>query len=162
MVSNHMALGVQRVHGLTNLENTGWQKRRERNVLSHELKETLMQQRLESAWTWTKARIVVSLIVAAATMFIGFRYGGWMTGGGAEEMANKRADAAVTAALLPVCLAQSKADPNSVTKLAEFHAITSSYEQHEYLVKSGWATFPGSQAANGDVAAACASALKAT
>jgi hypothetical protein len=111
-----------------------------------ELKETLMQQRLESAWTWTKARIVVSLIVAAATMFIGFRYGGWMTGGGAEEMANKRADAAVTAALLPVCLAQSKADPNSVTKLAEFHAITSSYEQHEYLVKSGWATFPGSQA----------------
>jgi hypothetical protein len=41
MVSNHMAPGVQRVHGLTNLENTGCQKRRERNVLSHELKETL-------------------------------------------------------------------------------------------------------------------------
>jgi hypothetical protein len=121
-----------------------------------------MQQRLESAWSWTKARIVVSIIVAAATMFIGFRYGGWMTSGSAEAMANKRADVAVTAALLPVCLAQSKADPNGVTKLAEFRAIASSYEQHEYLVKSGWATFPGSETANSDVATACANALKST
>ena len=163
MVSNHMALGVQRVHGLTNLENTGWQKRRERNVLSQELKETLMQQRLESAWTWTKARIVVSLIVAAATMFIGFRYGGWMTGGGAADMANRQSQAAVATALVPFCVAQSKADPKSVAKLVEFRAITSSYEQREYLAKSGWATFPGSTEANDHVLEACASALnKAT
>ena len=127
-----------------------------------ETRETLMQQRLESAWSWTKARIVVSIIVAAATMFIGFRYGGWMTGGSAQEMANKQADVAVSAALLPVCVAQSKADPNGVTKLAEFRAISSSYEQHEYLVKSGWATFPGSETANSDVATACANALKST
>src|SRR5690349_23811857 len=93
---------------------------RGRKALFHELKEAPMKQRLESAWAWTKARIVSSLIVAAATMFVGFHYGGWMTGGGAEEMANRQAAAAVTAALVPVCLAQSKADPNSVTKLAEF------------------------------------------
>jgi hypothetical protein len=89
---------------------------------------------------------------------IGFRSGGWMTGGSAEAMANKRADIAVTAALLPVCLTQSKADPNGVTKLAEFRAIASSYAQHEYLVKSGWATFPGSETANSDMATACANA----
>jgi hypothetical protein len=121
-----------------------------------------MQKRIESAWAWTKARIVVSLIVAAATIFIGFHYSGWMTSGAAEELANQRAEAAVTAALVPVCLAQSKADPNGVAKLAELKAITSSYEQQEYLVKSGWATFPGNKAANGNVAEACANALKAT
>jgi hypothetical protein len=121
-----------------------------------------MRQRLESAWAWTKARIVSSIIVAAATMFVGFHYGGWMTGGGAEEMANRQASAAVTAALVPVCLAQSKSDPNGVTKLAEFKAITSSYAQVEYLAKSGWATFPGSTTANNSVAEACANALSAT
>jgi hypothetical protein len=121
-----------------------------------------MRDRLVSAWAWTKARILVSLIVAAATMFVGFHYVGWMTSGAAEEMANRRAEAAVTAALVPVCLAQSKADPNGVAKLAEFKAITSSYEQQEYLVKSGWATLPGNGTANGNVAEACANALKAT
>jgi hypothetical protein len=121
-----------------------------------------MRERLEGAWVWTKARIVVSIIVAGATMFVGFRYGGWMTSGAAEEMANTRAEAAVTAALVPFCLAQSKADPKGVAKLAEFKAITSSYEQHEYLVKSGWATFPGNKDANSSVAAACADALKGT
>jgi hypothetical protein len=135
---------------------------RGRKALFHELKEALMRQRLESVWAWTKARIVSSLIVAAATIFVGFHYGGWMTGGGAEEMANRQAQAAVTAALVPVCVAQSKADPNGVTKLIEFRAITSSYEQHEYLMKSGWATFPGSDTANDRVAEACASALKVT
>jgi hypothetical protein len=121
-----------------------------------------MRERLESAWAWTKARIVVSLIVAAATIFVGFHYIGWMTSGAAEEMANQRAVASVTAALVPFCLAQSKADPKGVTKLAEFKAITSSYAQQEYLVKSGWATFPGNQTANSNVAEACANALKAT
>jgi hypothetical protein len=121
-----------------------------------------MQQRLQSAWAWTKARIVVSLIVAVATMFIGFHYSGWMTGGSAEEMATKRAEAAVTAALVPFCLAQSKADPNAVAKLAEFEAIASPYERQDFVVKAGWATLPGSPATNGDVAEACAKALKAT
>jgi len=121
-----------------------------------------VRDRLESAWAWTKARVVSSLIVAVDTTIIGFHYGGWMTSGSAEQMAQTRADAAVTAALVPVCLAQSKADPNRVTKLAEFKAITSSYDQHDYLVKSGWATFPGSNTANDGVAEACASALRGT
>jgi hypothetical protein len=130
--------------------------------IGHEQEEGSMKQRLENAWTWTKARIVISLIVAIATMFIGFRYGGWMTSGAADEMAGKRSEAAVTAALLPFCLAQSKADPNGAAKLAEFNGIASSYGQQDYLVKSGWATFPGSDAPNSNVAAACANALKVT
>jgi len=87
-----------------------------------------VRERLESAWAWTKARILSSMIVAVATMIIGFHYGGWMTGGSAEQLAQTRADAAVTAALVPVCVARSKADPNRVTKLAEFKAIASSYD----------------------------------
>ena len=121
-----------------------------------------MRQRLENAWAWTKARIASSIIVAALTMFVGFHYGGWMTGGGAQEMANRQAQTAVAAALVPVCLAQSKADPNSAAKLVEFRAITSSYEQTEFVMKTGWATFPGKDDPNRDVAEACAAALLKT
>ena len=40
--------------------------------------------------------------------------------------------------------------------------MTSSYEQQEFVTKTGWATVPGSDEPNRDVAEACASALLKT
>ena len=40
--------------------------------------------------------------------------------------------------------------------------ITSSWEQTEFVMKTGWATFPGQQDPNRSVAEACASALLKT
>jgi len=71
-----------------------------------------------------------------------------------------RADDA--AALVPLCVAQSKADKAAVSKLGELRAMTSSYEQQEFVTKTGWATVPGSDEPNRDVAEACASALLKT
>ena len=71
--------------------------------------------------------------------------------------------AIVAAALLvPLCVAQSKADRGAAKKLGELKAISSSYEQQEFVTKTGWATVPGSESPNRDVAEACASALLKT
>jgi alpha/beta superfamily hydrolase len=50
------------------------------------------------------------VVGSVATMIIGFSYGGWTTSAIAASLAKQQADAAVTAALVPVCLAQAKID----------------------------------------------------
>ncbi|MGH7368104.1 MAG: hypothetical protein ACREK9_16995 [Candidatus Rokuibacteriota bacterium] len=74
----------------------------------------------------------------------------------------RQADAAVTTALVPICLAGEKADVGRAKTLGELTALTSSYEQTEFVMKTGWATFPGQEDPNRAVAEACASALLKT
>jgi hypothetical protein len=95
-------------------------------------------------------------------MIVGFSWGGWTTHSTANQDAMKRADAAVTSTLVPICLAQGNIDAAKGQKLADLKAITSSYEQTEFVMKTGWATFPGKEDPNRDVAEACASALLKT
>jgi hypothetical protein len=111
---------------------------------------------------WIKPGAWGVVLGSILTMIVGFSYGGWMTNGTAVQQAKQRADVAVTAALVPLCVAQSKADRGVTQKLADLRAITSSYEQHEFVTKTGWATVPGSDSPNRDVAEACASALLKT
>ena len=111
---------------------------------------------------WMKPGIWGAVIGSILTMIVGFSWGGWMTGGTATREGIKRADAAVTATLVPICVAREKIDAVKGTKLTELKAITSSYEQTEFVMKTGWATFPGKEDPNRDVAEACASALLAT
>jgi type VI protein secretion system component VasK len=112
--------------------------------------------------TWLKPGIWGAVIGCILTMIVGFSWGGWTTHSTANQEAINRADAAVTATLVPSCLAQEKVDASKGTKLGELKAISSSYEQTEYVMKAGWATFPGKEDPNRDVAEACASALVET
>jgi hypothetical protein len=112
--------------------------------------------------TWLKPGIWGVVAGSVLTMIVGFSWGGWSTDSAVRQMAAKRADAAVTAALVPICLAGEKADVARVAKLGELTAITASWEQTEFVMKSGWATFPGQADPNRDVAEACASALLKT
>jgi len=98
------------------------------------------------------------VVGSIVTMIVGFSWGGWTTGSGADRLATERSTAAVTAALVPVCLEKSKADPAGVKKLVALKALTSSYDQRDAVVQGGWATF-GPGEANRDVAEACASEL---
>ncbi len=111
---------------------------------------------------WLKPGIWGAVIGCILTMIVGFSWGGWTTHSTANQDAIKRADAAVTATLVPICLAQEKIDAARGQKLGELKAITSSYEQTEFVMKAGWATFPGKEDPNRDVAEACASALLKT
>lgn len=103
-----------------------------------------------------------AVIGSILTMIVGFSWGGWTTSSSAQQVAMKQADAAVTAALLPICLAGEKADTARAKKLGELKAITSSWEQTEFVMKTGWATFPGQPDPNRLVAEACASSLLKT
>ena len=109
------------------------------------------------ASAWLKPAITGG-VAGAITMIARFSYGGWMLGSSAEKTAEQRSTAAVTEALLPVCIGQSKADPAAAMKLAEFKALSYSFQQRDFVMKSGWATMPASDAPNGDLAAACAKA----
>ena len=108
---------------------------------------------------WLKPAILGGVAGAIATIVVGFNQGGWMLGGSAEKMAQQRSTAAVTEALVPVCIGQSKTDPEVTMKLAQLKALTSSYEQREFVMKSGWATLPAAESPNSDLADACADAL---
>jgi hypothetical protein len=96
---------------------------------------------------------------AIALAFVGFNWGGWVTGGTAEKVAGARADEAVVSALTPICVAQFRTSAKAPASLAALKEIKS-WEQGDYVGKGGWATMPGSTAEpNRQVATACAEAL---
>jgi hypothetical protein len=115
---------------------------------------------LQRAWFKPAAWGVV--VGSILTMIVGFGWGGRTTSSTSHQVAMKQADAAVTAALVPICLAGQKADVGRAKKLGELTAITSSWEQTEFVMKTGWATFPGQADPNREVAEACASAVLKT
>jgi dienelactone hydrolase len=117
---------------------------------------------MQAQRAWLKPGVWGAVIGSVLTMIVGFSWGGWTTSSTANQGAMKQADAAVTAALVPICLAGEKADVARAKKLGELKAITSSWEQTEFVMKTGWATFPGTPDPNRAVAEACASALLKT
>jgi hypothetical protein len=101
-----------------------------------------------------------ALIGAAATMLIGFNWGGWVLGGTAQDMAQKSASTAVVAALVPICVEQFQQGSDAPAKLVELKKI-SSWEQSAYIEKGGWSAMPGGKAANvSGLSQACALALR--
>ena len=105
--------------------------------------------------TWLKPAIMGAIAGGIATMIVGFNYGGWYLGSSAETLASKQSNAAVVAALVPVCISQSKIDPQGTTKLGQLVAMKTSYEQRDFVISSGWATMPASDGPNRDVASKC-------
>ena len=109
---------------------------------------------------WTKAAIWGAVVGGVAIAITGFSWGGWVTGSTAEEMASNRASAEVVAALVPVCLEQSRRDPQVAQQLASLEEAQS-YKRREIVMDYGWATMPGSDAPDRAVANACLERLAA-
>jgi hypothetical protein len=101
-------------------------------------------------WSW-----VASIIL---TMIIGFAWGGWVTGGTAQRMAEVMAADAVSQRLVPICVDQFNQDPDKDQKLIELKE-TASYQRDDYVKEQGWATIPGEDQPDGKVAAECAKLL---
>lgn len=108
---------------------------------------------------WLQPGIVGAIAGGFATMIVGFSYGGWYLSSSAEKMADTRSQVAVIDALVPVCIGNSKSDPETIGKLNDFAAIKSSYEQRDFVMKAGWATMPATEAPNRELATACAEVL---
>ena len=108
---------------------------------------------------WLKPGIYGALVGAAVVGIVGFSWGGWMTRGGADEFATAMAEDEVIAALVPVCLEISRTDPNRVAQIAAIREA-SSFERRDAVMETGWATMPGSDGPNRDLAQACIEGLE--
>jgi hypothetical protein len=99
-----------------------------------------------------------AVVGAVAFTVVGFSSLGWTLGSTAEKMATQRAEAAVVAALVPICVEKFQHQADAPAKLVEFNKV-SSWNRRSVIEKSGWATMPGSDTPNSAVASACAEKL---
>ena len=108
---------------------------------------------------WWKTIGKGAAIGAIVVMIIGFGFGGWVTGGTAQQAADNAADQAVIEHLVPICVEQYKQDPNREEKLQALKDKV--YSKGEYVSEQGWATMPGGKEKESDyqVANQCAEAI---
>jgi hypothetical protein len=76
--------------------------------------------------------------VVAATV-VGFSWGGWVTGGSAQAMAEKAAAGARQEVAVVVCVDRFMAAPDAGVQLTALKAITSSYAQGKFVQDGSWA-----------------------
>ncbi len=107
---------------------------------------------------WLKPGIYGALLGAAFVGIVGFSWGGWVTGGTARDSAMAMSQKDVVAAMVPVCLDMATTDPERVRKLATIRAATT-YKRRDALMEAGWATVPGAESPNRDIAQACLASL---
>ncbi|MFD0980005.1 hypothetical protein [Tropicimonas aquimaris] len=107
---------------------------------------------------WLKPGIKGALIGAVFVAIVGFAWGGWVTGGTARDMAMKISRDDVVSAMVPVCLDIARTDPERVEKLATIRAA-STYQRRDAVMKAGWATVPGAEAPDREIAQACLASL---
>ena len=98
---------------------------------------------------------VASIIL---TMIVGFAWGGWVTGGGSLKAGVIVGEDAVVQRLAPICVVQFNQDPDKALKLEELKG-KSSYQRAQYVQDQGWATMPGEEKPDRNVADACSKLL---
>ena len=93
------------------------------------------------------------------TLIIGFNWSGWNLESTVEEKVETASNTSMVAALAPICADKferaAKADNDLVVKLTE----VSTWQRDDFLMKAGWATFPGGAEPDRNVADACAELL---
>jgi hypothetical protein len=125
------------------------------------------QKKLSVGQRWREAQPTKTMTFWACiasvvlTMIVGFAWGGWVTGGTAQKMAETRADDAVIKRLAPICVVQFQRDPGKIQKLVALQG-TDSWQRDGYVEKQGWATMPGEEKSDSKVAEACAQLLVAS
>ena len=111
---------------------------------------------------WEKIKLGSWSAVGGAILavFVGFNFGGWVTGGGAAAMAKELAADAVAERLGSICVAQLNRDPDKDQKLKEMKE-KDSWDKGRYIEKQSWAIMPGEDKTDSQVADACARQLAA-
>jgi hypothetical protein len=107
---------------------------------------------------WFKPGAWGAVFGAAGIMIVGFSYFGWVLGGTAERMATARAETAVVAGFVPVCVDRFRRMPDAAARLTQLKQV-STWQRREFVERGGWATVPGNDRPNSNVASACADSL---
>jgi hypothetical protein len=87
----------------------------------------------KTALFWSCAGCVV------ATIIVGFSWGGWVTGGSAQEMVEDAAEQAQAQVAAAVCVESFLAAPDARLQLASLKEASSPWRQENFIEDGGWA-----------------------
>jgi hypothetical protein len=87
----------------------------------------------KTALFWSCAGCIV------ATLIVGFTWGGWVTGGSAQDMAEGAAEQARAEVAAAVCVDKFMAATDARLQLASLKENTSSWRQENFIEDGGWA-----------------------
>ena len=116
-----------------------------------------MRQRVED---WHPSKTVLFWSCAGcivATMIVGFTWGGWVTGGTAEEMAADAVEQGRAEVAAAVCVEQFMQGADARTHLASLKDTRSSWQRENFIEEGGWAMVAGEE--YDDAAELCAERL---
>ena len=99
-----------------------------------------------------------AIACVVATLIIGFGFGGWVTGGTAQKVANEAAAGSHNQLAAAICAEQFMRAADARTRLAKLQALEW-WERDDLVAAGGWATMPGEKEANSAVAQMCATRL---
>lgn len=106
----------------------------------------------KTLWFWS------SVGVFLATVIVGFNWGGWVTGGTAEQMAeDARADGRANL-VAEVCVQRFSESPEFSTRLTELKEATR-WDREQMIEEGNWTTLPGVEESIDDAAELCAEQL---
>ena len=94
---------------------------------------------------------------AVALAIVGFTWGGWVTGGKADELARQKVQAALVEALTPICVDKFNRATDAQARLMELKKFTSSWDRERFVRENDWAKF--GKESNSRVVDACAAEL---
>jgi hypothetical protein len=106
----------------------------------------------KAVWFWSCAGCVV------LTMIVGFTWGGWVTGGSAEQMAATAREDGRAELAAAVCVEKFLGAPDAAIKLAELKE-QSQWQRDGYIEEGGWVTLVGLEEPVEGAADVCAEQL---
>ncbi len=104
---------------------------------------TSIVQRFENYQPSKTIVVWARIAAAAATMIVGFNWGGWVTGGTSRMVATSASDVAKGELASAICVQRFNAAPQATAKLVELKALGDGYKQRQFVEAEGWATMPG-------------------
>jgi hypothetical protein len=114
--------------------------------------------RISNMMAIVKSALIGAAAGAAALAVLGFNWGGWVTGGTAERIADRKASAAVVLALAPICVDKFRHQSDAGARFVSFQEL-SSYDRTGFIEKGGWAATLGGEQDNLAIIHACAASL---
>jgi hypothetical protein len=93
----------------------------------------------KTALFWSCAGCIV------ATMIVGFTWGGWVTGGTAEEMAADGLEQGRAEVAAAVCVEEFMQGADAGVQLASLKETRSAWQRENFIEKGGWAVIAGQE-----------------
>lgn len=109
----------------------------------------------------TKSTLGWACVEAAATMIVGFTWGGWVTGGSSRDVAANAEIVARGELASAICVERFSAQPGAAERLVELNAISGASARRQFVEAGGWATMPGQSSSDRRGAEGCVAALTA-